>query len=197
MRRTRFPNHVTTTPAPPGTIDPARADRATLFRMLTELKASAVHGEITGSDVVRLGDSLDGPEMYFTTLTIEGRSVGSGTPLTVEITFLGGLFDGNQGVYNLSAPAADDVRVGNRVVAFYTGSCTGSGTGPGSAEGNAGGNIATNALAGVPGSVCRTAEGPRGTVVLGRGKGSVISRNMAIDALDAAVRGIHQTGREC
>ena len=37
----------------------------------------AVYGEITDRQVFRVDDPIDGPELYFTTLTIEGSSMVS------------------------------------------------------------------------------------------------------------------------
>ena len=39
----------------------------------------AVYGEITARTVFRVDDRVQGPELYFTTLTIEGRSLVDGT----------------------------------------------------------------------------------------------------------------------
>ena len=41
-----------------------------------------------------------------------------------DVTFQGGFIDEEHGVYNSEAPVADDVKIGNRVVAFYKWSAT-------------------------------------------------------------------------
>ena len=140
----------------------------------------AVYGEITKSHVFVVDHPVDGPELYFTTLTIEGRLVGDQTPVTVDVTFQGGFIDDERGVYNSEAPAADDVKIGNRVVAFYKWMDDMSG------------GVSANALMCAHGGLYRTMDGPKGTVVLGRGNGYAISSNRKVEALDLQVRNLEK-----
>jgi hypothetical protein len=147
----------------------------TLAEMVAEADG-AVYGEITGSHVFVVDSPVDGPELYFTTLTIEGRMVGTDTLVTKEVTFQGGFIDDEHGVYNSEAPAADDVKIGNRVVAFTKW------------QDDICGGVPGNALMCAHGGLYRTMDGPSGTMVLGRGEGYAISTNRRIEKLDSQVR---------
>lgn len=181
MSKTRFLGAATVAAALFGALALAQIRSTTLSEMLNELDAKAVFGEITGSTVFRVDDPVDGPELYFTTLTVEGRGVGDGTPLTVEVTFAGGFINDTEGVYNSEAPSADAVKVGRRVVAFYKW------------QDNIGGGVSANAAVCAHGAFFPTFEGPKGTVVQGRGEGFAISQNMKIGALDTAVQEIRKS----
>jgi hypothetical protein len=135
----------------------------------------AVHGQIIASNVVRV-DSPDDGEHYFTRLTILGRRLYDGQTTTVEVAFRGGFVSPTEGVFNSEAPAADDVQVGRRVVAFYRWAD------------DMGGGFAANALVAAHGGIYRTVDGPLGAAVLGRGEGYAISANRRVTDLESAVR---------
>ncbi|MBI5363382.1 MAG: hypothetical protein HZA53_09390 [Planctomycetes bacterium] len=135
----------------------------------------AVEGLITRRRVVRIDDAKDGPELYFTLITIEGRSLVDGTALTVEVLHAGGFVDARHGVFNSEAPAADDTRIGNRVVAFYKRSE------------NVGGGLAGNALYAAHGGLYRTFQAAKGVIVQGRGAGYAVSANVELSVLRAQV----------
>ena len=104
--------------------------------------------------------------------------MGTESPVTVEVTYQGGFIDEENGVYNSEAPAADDVKIGNRVVAFYKWMDDMSG------------GVSANALMCAHGGLYRTATGPKGTMVLGRGQGYAISSNRSLETLDTQVRSL-------
>ena len=135
----------------------------------------AVHGQIVASRVTRR-DTKDLEGLYFTTLTIQGRTLRNGQPITVDVTFRGGFVNETEGVFNSEAPAADDVKVGKRVVAFYRWAD------------DMGGGMTGNMLVGGHGGIYRVVEGARGPAVLGRGEGYAIRHNQRIDQLESAVR---------
>jgi hypothetical protein len=126
---------------------------------------------------------VDGTGLYFTVLTIEGRAMSDGRPLTIDVTTPGGFIDATRGVFNSEAPAADDIKVGKRVVAFYRWTD------------NMGGSVAGNALVAAHGGLYRTVEGPRGAAVLGRGEGYAVSANRRLSHLETAVAELHATRR--
>jgi len=134
----------------------------------------AVHGQILASSVVRV-DAADGPH-YFTKLVIAGRRLYDGQTTTVEVAFRGGFVAPTDGVFNSEAPAADDVQVGKRVVAFYRWAD------------DMGGGFAGNALVAAHGGLYRTVEGPLGAAVLGRGEGYAVGANRRVADLETAVR---------
>ena len=148
----------------------AQIERLDLSQMVSKTD-NAVFGTITNKDVIRIDHPKDGPELYFTTLTIEGRSLRNDEAVTVDVTFAGGFIDSEHGVHNSEAPSADDVRVGNRVVAFYKW------------VDNMGGDLAGNALYAAHGGLFRTFEARNGTVVQGRGEGYAVPTNVGLAAL--------------
>ncbi len=177
MSKTRFLGPAAAALALLGAVGLSQIKEMTLPEMVAEAD-HAVYGEITASRVFVVDHPVDGPELYFTTITIEGRLVGKDTPVTVDVTFQGGFIDEEHGVHNSEAPVADDVKIGNRVVAFYKW------------LDDMGGGVAANALMCAHGGIFRTMDGPRGTVVLGRGKGYAVSSNRTIETLDTQVRSL-------
>ena len=161
----------------------AQIQRLTLDEMV-ETMDDAVYGEIVASRVFRVDHPIDGPELYFTTLTIEGRAMTDASPLTVDVTFHGGFIDEEEGVYNSEAPSADDVKLGNRVVVFYKWAD------------NMGGDVAANAIVASHGGLYRTVEGPKGATVLGRGDGYAITANVKLTSLEDAVGTLHRAQKQ-
>jgi len=144
---------------------------------LAEMAASAdgaVYGEILATRVFRVDDPVDGPELYFTVLTLAGTSLAEDRPITLELCFRGGFVTPTEGVFNSTAPAAQDVRIGTRVVAFYRWSD------------DLGGGVRGNDLVAAHAGLYRTVEGPRGTTVLGRGAGFAVARNVRLAELTRA-----------
>lgn len=139
----------------------------------------AVYGQIVGSRVFSVDSPVDGTGLYFTVLTIEGRAMSDGRPLTIDVTTHGGFIDATRGVFNSEAPAADDIKIGKRVVAFYRWAD------------NMGGGVAGNALVAAHGGLYRTVEGPRGAAVLGRGEGYAVAANLRLDHLESSVALLH------
>lgn len=137
---------------------------------------NAVYGQITGSRVFRVDSLQDGPELYYTELVIAGRSLTDSRPTTVRVVFRGGFISDTEGVFNSEAPAADDVKVGRTVVAFYRW------------VDDLGGGVPANTLVAAHGGIYRTVEGPRGATVLGRGQGYAISANVRTTDLESAVQ---------
>ncbi len=158
----------------------AQIERLDLGQMVARAD-NAVHGTIVASKVTRIDHPKDGADLFFTTLTIEGRSVYTGAALTVDVSFPGGFVDKTRGVYNSEAPSADDQKVGNEIVAFYKWSD------------NMGGDFASNALYASHGGLYRIANAKRGErVVLGRGEGYAINANLKISELDQRVAQLRQ-----
>ncbi len=145
----------------------------------------AVLGTITASKVFRTDGFKEGQvqELYFTTLTITGRSLSNDQPLTVDVTFPGGLISPTVGAHNSEAPAVADTKVGNRVVAFFR-----------HVE-DLGNGLACNALYTSHGGLYRVYT-QRGTdVVQGRGAGYAISSNWTLESLDAEISRLKAEGK--
>lgn len=157
--------------APNGAASIERLDLATMVAKCD----GAVEGVITRRRVVRIDHPVDGPELYFTLLTIEGRSLADGAPLAVEVLHAGGFVDARNGVFNSEAPAADDTRLGTRVVAFYKHSS------------NVGGGLAGNALYAAHGGLYRTFKAAKGDIVQGRGAGYAVNSNLELATLRSRI----------
>ena len=146
---------------------------------LPEMTAEAdnlLFGQITGSRVFVVNHEIDGPDLYFTTITVEGNSLVDDAAMTVDVTFNGGFIDEDHGVYNSEAPAADDVKLGNNVALFYKWS------------NNLGGDVKGNGLVAMHGGLFRTVNGRQGPIILGRGAGYAIDNNISMSNLKLAVR---------
>ena len=147
----------------------------------------AVLGTITGSKVFRTDGDKAGQvkELYFTTITITGHSLSNEQPVTVDVTFGGGFISPTQGAYNSEAPISDDVKVGNKIVAFYKHIA------------DMGNGLAGNVLYTWHGGLYRVYTQNGESVVLGRGNGYAISRNWKLDELDTEITRLkHQEGRK-
>jgi hypothetical protein len=144
----------------------AQIERLDLDQMVARTD-NAVHGRIVASEVVRIDHPIDGPQNYFTHLTIEGTSLFDGQVTTATVTFPGGFISPEEGVHNSEAPSADETRLGNDVVVFYKWSE------------NMGAGLAGNALYASHGGIFRVAETRKGEqVVLGKGDGYAIASNV-------------------
>src|SRR5262245_5785664 len=147
----------------------------TLDEMVTA-SDQAIYGQIIGSRVWRVDSPVDGEGLYFTTITVQGRTLADARATTVDVTFRGGFLSPTDGVFNSEAPAADDVKLGRKVVAFYRWTD------------DVGGGVGTNVLMAAHGGLYRTVEGPRGPAVLGRGEGYAITANRQLAHLESAVK---------
>lgn len=134
----------------------------------------AVEGRIIERRVTHLEETKDGPDLFFTTLTVEGRELGTGESRTVEVSFPGGFVDEDTGVWNSEAPSAEDQRLRNHVVVFWKESP------------DMGGGFAGNALYASHGGLFRVFQDRRGRdVVLGRGEGYAVDFNQRLGDLRA------------
>ena len=155
-----------------GALGTAQIERLDLAQMVAK-SDNSVYGTITSKEVIRIDHPVDGPELYFTSLTVEGYSLKDGQPTTVDVWFGGGFINETEGVHNSEAPSADDQKVGNLIVAFYKWSD------------NMGGEFAGNALYASHGGLYRTFENRSGTtIVQGRGEGYAIPTNITLVDLD-------------
>lgn len=154
-----------------------RLDLATML----QISDNAIVGTITHKETIRIDHPVDGPELYFTALTIEGTSLKDGKNVTVDVWFGGGFVDAQHGVHNAEAPSDDDQKLGNKVVAFYH------------YEKNMGGDHAGNALVAWHGGLYRTFESRGGKLIVqGRGDGYAIPTNVELNALTKQVQALAQ-----
>lgn len=149
---------------------------------ITNQTDNGVLGTIVGSRVVDLGNEVDGFGLYYTIVTIEGKSVFDDRKITVDIASRGGWIDKEHGIgsWDSEAPQATEIAVGREVLAYYMWSE------------NIGSGVGANILYASHGSLFRTAKSPTGTVVLGRGQGYAIDKNIKFDTLRVATRKIRK-----
>ena len=162
-----------------GSLGLAKIKALTLEQMVAETD-DAVVGTIVDKEVFSFDHPIDGPDLFFTNLTVEGRSLKNGEPTTVVITFAGGFKEDGNGVWNSEAPSAEDTMLGNHVVAFYKHTT------------NMGGDLEANSLYAAHGGLYRTIEGRKGVVVQGRGTDYAIPSNIALADLDQRITEIDE-----
>lgn len=166
-----------------GALGVAQIERLSLDEMVSRTD-NAIYGEIVAKEAFRRDHPIDGPEMYFTTITIEGRSLVDGKKMTVDVTYMGGWVNEREGVWNSEAPTEEETAVGNRIVAFYAW------------NENMGADVAANCLYAAHGGLYRTADGPKGTVVMGRGDGYAVRKNVRLGDLDTSISTIRAEQEE-
>jgi hypothetical protein len=154
----------------------AKVERLTLDDMVARTD-NTLDAEIVARQVFLIDHPVDG-DLYFTKLTVSGRSLRDGRVTTADVVYPGGFLPDGRGVWNSEAPSDEDVRLGNRVVVFYK------------FVDNLGGGLSANALYASHGGIFRTQNGPAGRVVLGRGEGYAIPFNTKIESVGLAVRTI-------
>ena len=152
----------------------AQIERLTLSEMVHRAD-NCVVGKIASREVFRVDHPTDGPELYFTTLRVDGKSLYNGADISVPVTFAGGVLPDGSGVWNSEAPSADDTALGNEVVVFYKWTD------------NMGGDVAANALYAAHGGLYRVIKGRKAKVVLGRGDGYAVDANTTLPDLKAAI----------
>jgi hypothetical protein len=156
---------------------PAQIVRLDLPKMMASAD-DVVYGTIVDKHVIRIDHPIDGPELYYTTLTIQGRSLKSDLPLTVDVSHGGGFIDATRGAFNSEAPSADDERVGTQVVCFYKHAV------------NMGGDFEGNSIVAWHGGIFRTFERRGNVIVQGRGDGYAVSTNVALTDLGNQIKAI-------
>lgn len=158
----------------------AQIKKYTLPEIVTEADG-AVFGQIVAKRVFRVDDPVDGPELYFTTITVQGRLLDDETTVSMDLTYNGGFIDDEHGVWNSEAPSAADTKIGNQIVAFFKW------------QDNIGGGVSANAIVAMHGGLYRTASGGSRPVVLGRGAGYAIERNVSVSNLEKSIRQVRGT----
>ena len=137
----------------------------------------AVYGQILSKKVSRV-DGTDGYPRYFTTLTIAGRTMDDGTAVQVDVSYPGGFLSEDEGYWHSESPGDDETKVGSHIIAFYKWMPA------------MGGAHTTNWLYANHGGLYQSVQGPKGALVLGRGKGYAVAKNLQVTDLEKAVRQI-------
>lgn len=159
-------------------VSSAQIERLDLGQMVAKTDNTVV-GEIIFKKVFRVDHPVDGPDLFYTTLTVRGRSLVEGQIVQAEVTYPGGFISAEEGVYNSEAPTEDETRIGNEVVVFYFW------------NDNMGGGVAGNMLQASHGGIYRVVKTPQGHVTLGKGDGYAIDKNWKLVDLDQEVTRLH------
>jgi len=159
---------------------PPQSSRAQVLRLdlseMLERVDDVVAGEIVAQELLAHPDPSGEGTLWFTRITVDGRSLIDGREIVVDLHILGGMDAQGEGVWNSEAPMPEEVLPGGRVVVFYKwldDMCAG---------------LPGNFLYTMHGGLYRTVTGPAGPVVLGRGEGYPVRHNLRLDDLDQAVR---------
>jgi hypothetical protein len=158
-----------------GTYGQAQILRVNLGQMVASTDG-AVFGTIVDRETIRIDHPIDGPELYYTTLTIRGKDLATNRPIEIGVSFPGGFVDAEHGVYNSEAPAEGDIALGKQVVAFHKWSD------------NMGGDFASSALFASHGGVYSTFESKGNVIVQGRGDGYAIPSNTHLERLQSDIQ---------
>ena len=158
-----------------GAASHAQIERLNLDQMVQRTD-DGVLGRIVSKEVFRVDHPIDGPELYYTSMLIQGQSLKSGEETEIVVTFPGGWIDRENGVDNSEAPTADETRIGREVLAFHKWTD------------NMGGDVSGNGLYASHGGLYTTFLNRKGnTVVQGRGPGYAIERNVSYTTLKSQV----------
>ena len=111
----------------------------------------------------------DGSPAAYTNLVVKGENLYTGKAETVTASFVGG-FIGAQRIQSAEEPSAAETQVGRRVVAF---------TAPWPSKGNA----PPRCLVAQHAGIFLVQPGPKGEVVLGKGEGFAVPRNLLLAEL--------------
>lgn len=161
-----------------GAFGQAQIERLTLSQMVQRTD-DGVQGRIVEREVFRVDHPVDGPELYYTSLLVQGESLKTGEEAQVVVTFPGGWIDRENGVDNSEAPTADETTIGREVVVFHKWTD------------NMGGDVSGNALYASHGGLYTTFLNRRGDLVVqGRGPGYAIERNVSYATLKNQVAAI-------
>ena len=145
----------------------------------------AVHGTIVARRVFRIDHPIDGPELYYTVLSVNGASLRDGSEVGVEVTLLGGFVTPDEGVHNSESPREEETAIGAEVVLFHDWTE------------NMGGDVAGHALVAGHGGLYTVQTNRRGDrVVLGRGPGYAVPLNVSLEALRTEVAKLESARRE-
>lgn len=136
----------------------------------------AVYATIVACRTDEYVDPVEGIE-HITTLTLVGESLYDGSAVTVDVSFHGGF---EPGQINSEAPIKDDCRVGSDIVAFYTWTD------------RLAAGVPANALHAAHGGIYRTVASKAGAIVLGRGDGFAVNRNVHVSQLRESIAQVRQ-----
>jgi hypothetical protein len=142
-----------------------------LAKMVAKTDA-AVRGTITDVRTVRYTPPGD-DRLIFTVLTVEGTDLYTGQARTIEAAFLGGVHQGDSMMVT-SMPAPSEYRLGNQVLLF---SAPVEGWGP----------EVDRCVYAAMGGIFREVAAKQGAVVLGKGEGFAVERNVRLADLQTAI----------
>ncbi len=147
-----------------------------------EEMARTAEGCVAGRITAREGFLLKTRELgtlYMTRLTIQGKDLYTGAPATVKVCYFGGTVNGVT-IRCSTQPPDRETAPGTRVVAFHRFEKA----------------FGVRMLVAQFGGIFRIESGSRGDVVIGKGPGMAVSRNMLLADLEAALKAVRPAGKE-
>lgn len=133
--------------------------------------------DVTGAEV-----TMNGVSEIVTRVTVRGENLYTGREEEIVVTFLGGRTRDKES-WCAESPSSRETRVGTRALVFSK-SCR-------TAEG-----MDYNSLYAGFGGLFRVEGGPRGDVVLGRGEGFAVEKNVRVADLRERISAIRAAGAE-
>ncbi len=149
----------------------ACVEALTLSQMVQKTDA-AVLGTITDVHSVLFVPDGEG-RMIYTVVTIQGEDLYTGLPRTIDAAFVGGTHKG-ESMLVTSMPAPSEYRIGNEVLIFS-----------GKVEGW--GPEIDRCVYASMGGIFRTVDTRKGLVLLGKGKGTAVERNIRLSDLRTGI----------
>ncbi|HET6202705.1 MAG TPA: hypothetical protein VFI25_07870 [Planctomycetota bacterium] len=153
---------------------PARVVERLDLRQMVGKADAAVLGTIVEATASEF--TMNGAVYVATHLKVRGENLYTGREDEVVVSFLGGQTE-KSGMWCAESPTPRETRVGNRVVVFSKWSPTMGGTG-------------MNSLYAAHGGLFHVETGPKGDVVMGRGEGYAIEKNVRAPELRERIAAI-------
>ena len=147
-----------------------------------EEMARTAEGCVAGRITKREGFLLETKELgvlYMTRLTIEGKDLYTGARTTLKVCYFGGTVNGVT-IRCSTQPPDRETAPGTRVVAFHRYEKA----------------FGVRMLVAQFGGIYRIETGSRGDVVIGKGPGMAVSRNMLLSDLEAALKAVRPDEKE-
>ena len=156
----------------------ACVEALTLPEMVAKTDA-AVLGTVVDVHAVRWQPE-DDDRLIYTVVTVEGEDLYTGKRRTLEAAFLGGVHQG-EAMLVTSMPAPSEYRIGNEVLVF---SAPVEGWGP----------DVDRCMYAAMGGIFRAIDTRGGKVLLGKGEGAAVSRNLRLADLRAGIADARREG---
>ena len=151
-------------------------DLRTMVQRYADLAVAGTIQSVTYSEI----PLDDGSPAAYTNLRVKGENLYTREPQEVVASFVGGFLDGER-IFSAEEPTAAETQVGRKVVVF---------TAPWPSRF---GNAPARCLVAQHGGIFLVQPGPQGEIVLGKGEGYAVPRNVRLADLRAQAAGLWRT----